>query len=142
MEYIMLNEYLKNNLYEKTKENEIFLTKELTNGIFLEWNEKLEIFTHICDLYDYVFFFFEDGRIVMEDRILENTNCQWKGTSDCGHLEYSSIDDMLIDWLDELKNIENENMRALLKDRINFIEYLQANCDTYQENFENDFSRE
>lgn len=125
MEYIMLNEYLKNNLYEKNKKNEVSMTKELTNGIFSEWNEKLESFTHICDLYDYVFRFYDDGRIVMEDKILEDTNCQWIGKDDCGHLEYLSIDDVLIDWLDEIKSNENENMRELLKDKIDFIEHLK-----------------
>ena len=122
MKYIMLNEYFKNNLQETTKESEIFLTRDLTNGVFSEWNEKLEAFTHICDLYDYVFRFYEDGRIVMEDRILEDTNCQWRGKDDCGHLEYSSIDDMLKDWLDEIKN--NENVKSILKNEIKFIEQI------------------
>lgn len=129
----MLNKYLNNYLYEKTKENEVFMTEDLTNHIFSEWNDKLETFTHICDLYEYVFRFYENGRIVMEDRILEDTNCKWKGKSDCGHLEYLSIDDMLIDWLDEIKSNENENMRALLKDKIDFIEHLKLK--TVNKNF-------
>lgn len=123
MEYIMLNEYLRNNLYKQTKENEKYLTKVLTNNNFSEWNEKLETFTHICDLYDYVFHFYENGRIVMEDRILEDSNCKWKGKSECGHLEYLSIDEMLVDWFDEIKN--DEGAQTLLKDKIKFIERLK-----------------
>lgn len=133
MKHIMLNEYLKNNLYEATKENEASLTKDLTNGVFSEWNEKLETFTHICDLYDYVFHFYEDGRIVMEDRVLENSNCDWKGKNECGHLEYSSIDEMLIDWLDEIKN--NKSLQSILKEEIEFIEQMKSrkytNKDTH-----------
>lgn len=30
----------------------------------------------------------------------------WRGKDDCGHLEYQNIDEMLIDWLDELKQNE------------------------------------
>lgn len=122
--YIMSDEYLKNNLYEKTKENEIFLTKELTNNVFSEWNNKLEAFTHICYLYDYRFRFYEDGRIVMENIILNNTTCEWKGKNDSNHLEYSSIDEMLINWLDKIKN--DDNMRTLLQKDIQFIEQLEA----------------
>lgn len=121
MRYIMLNEYLKNNLFEATEDNEVYLTKDLTNGVFSEWNEKLEAFTHICDLYDYVFHFYKDGRIVMENRILEDLNCNWKGKSECGHLEYSSIDEMLCDWFNEIKN--NEKVQSLLKEEIEFIEH-------------------
>ena len=121
MEFIMLDEYLRNNLYTKTKENERFLTENLTCGVFTEWNEKLETFTHICDLCDYVFRFYEDGRIVMEDRILEDTNCEWKGETMCGHLEYQSIDDMLKVWLNEIKN--NETVCSILKNEIEFFEH-------------------
>lgn len=128
MKFIMLSEYLKNNLYAATKENEKFMTENLTNGVFSEWNEKLEVFTHICDLCDYVFRFYEDGRIVMEDRILKNTNCEWKGERTCGHLEYQSIDEMLKDWLDEIK--KNETVCSILKDEIEFMEhYFHFNCN-------------
>lgn len=123
MRFIMLEEYLKNNLYAVTKENKKAIAEELTNGVFSEWNEKLESFTHICDLYDYVFRFYDDGRIVMEDRILEDTNCEWRGENKCGHLEYSSIDQMLIDWLDEIKN--TDTVKAILEDEIQFIEQLK-----------------
>ena len=124
MKYKMLDEYLKNNLYTTTKENEEFLTKEITNNVFSKWNDKLETFTHICALYDYVFRFYEDGRIVMEDRILEDTYCMWRGKTDCGHLEYGSIDDMLLDWLDEIKN--NKRWQSILKDEIEFIERMKC----------------
>ena len=30
----------------------------------------------------------------------------WRGKDDCGHLEYQNIDEMLIDWLDELEQNE------------------------------------
>ena len=99
------------------------MTENLTNNVFSEWNEKLEVFTHICDLYDYGFHFYEDGRIAMEDRILEDSNCEWKGKNECGHLEYQSIDNMLKDWLDEIKN--HEKAQDIFKNEIEFIEQEQ-----------------
>lgn len=33
----------------------------------------------------------------------ELSDFEWRGKDDCGHLEYRSLDSMLIDWLDELK---------------------------------------
>lgn len=119
MKYVMLNEYLKGNLYEMTKENERNLTEDLTNHVFSEWNEKLEVLTHICDLYGYLFRFYRDGRIVMEDTILKDTNCNWIGQNSCGHLEYNSLDEMLIDWLDELKKNEGKEQ---FDEEIKFIE--------------------
>lgn len=49
----------------------------------------------------------------MEDRVLEDSNCEWKGKNECGHLEYSSIDEMLSDWFDKVKN--NERMQVFFK---------------------------
>lgn len=33
---------------------------------------------------------------------------EWRGENDCGHCEYQSLDEMLIDWLDELEKNESK----------------------------------
>lgn len=108
MEYRMKQEYLKNNLYEDNTENEKYLVEDITNNAFHKWNDKLEVLTRICDWYGYLFRFYPDGRLVLQ-MILANTReeeTEWRGKDDCGHLEYKNIDDMLVDWLDELKQNE------------------------------------
>lgn len=105
MKYIMLNEYLQNNMLAKTKENEKYIASEITNNVFTEWNDKLERFTYICDKLGCCFRFFLDGRIVMEDELENNDcNCEWKGKTELHHMEYKSIDDMLNVW-DYTKNL-------------------------------------
>ena len=98
---------------------------ELTEGVFREWNDKLEIMGSICDFYDYVWRFYPDGRLVMSDTILHNgdvESCNWVGSNDCGHLEYHSLDEMLLDWLDELKTNESEEQ---FTEEIEFIEAMK-----------------
>ena len=36
----------------------------------------------------------------------KDTDSEWMGKDDCGHLEYETLDHMLVDWLDELKKNE------------------------------------
>ena len=69
--------------------------------------------------------FYPDGRLVLADTILYSKdvkNCEWKGKVDCGHLEYHSLDDMLSDWLDELKR--NESTKKF-DEEISFIEKIK-----------------
>lgn len=98
---------------------------ELTENVFREWNDKLEIMGSICDFYDYVWRFYPDGRLVMSDTILHNgdaESCNWVGSNDCGHLEYHSLDEMLLDWLDELKTNESEEQ---FTEEVEFIEAMK-----------------
>lgn len=125
MEYRMKQEYLKNNLYQNNAEDEKYLVEDITHGTFHKWNGKLEILTRICDWYGYMFRFYPDGRLVLQ-MLLANTKeeeFEWIGKDDCGHLEYQTIDEMLIDWLDELKKNEGSYK---FDEEINFIEALQT----------------
>ena len=97
MEYRMKQDYLKNNLYEDNAESEKYLVEDITQGAFHKWNDKLEIITRVCDWYGYHFRFYSDGRLVMQ---MLNAN-----TSE-DEFDYQNIDEMLIDWLDELKQNE------------------------------------
>lgn len=108
MEYRMKQEYLKNNLYEDNTENEKYLVEDITNNVFYKWNDKLEILARVCDWYGYMFRFYSDGRLVLQmmEMNTKEEETEWRGKDDCGHLEYQNLDEMLIDWLDELKQNE------------------------------------
>lgn len=108
MEYRMKQEYLKNNLYEDNTGNEKYLVEDITNNVFYKWNDKLEILTRVCDWYGYMFRFYSDGRLVLQmmEMNTKEEETEWRGKDDCGHLEYQNLDEMLIDWLDELKQNE------------------------------------
>lgn len=98
---------------------------ELTENVFHEWNDKLEIMGSVCEFYDYVWRFYPDGRLVMSDTILHNRDaesCNWIGSNDCGHLEYHSLDEMLLDWLDELKANKSKER---FTEEIEFIEAMK-----------------
>ena len=126
MEYRMKQDYLKNNLYEDNAESEKYLVEDITQGAFHKWNDKLEIITRVCDWYGYHFRFYSDGRLVMQ-MLNANTHeneFEWRGKDDCGHLEYQNIDEMLIDWLDELK--QNEGSYKF-DEEIAFIKSMQKN---------------
>lgn len=85
---------------EMIQKQDALTVSELTEGVFSEWDDKLEIMGSICDFYDYMWRFYPDGRLVLADTILYSKdvkNCEWKGKVDCGHLEYHSLDDMLSD---------------------------------------------
>lgn len=80
---------------------------ELTEGVFLEWNDKLEAMGSICDFYNYAWRFYPDGRLILSDFL--NDDCEWRGSNSCGHIEYQSLDDMLKDWLEELEKNEGKD---------------------------------
>lgn len=82
--------------------------EDITQGAFHKWNDKLGIITRVCDWYGYHFRFHSDGRLVMQmlNANTDENEFEWRGKDDCGHLEYQNIDEMLIDWLDELKQNE------------------------------------
>ena len=68
---------------------------ELTEGIFHEWNDKLEIMGSICDFYDYSWRFYPDGRLVLSDFL--NEDSEWRGENDYGHFEYQSSEEIYDD---------------------------------------------
>ena len=113
-------------IYTMKKEhlNEKHLIEDLTSNLYHEWNDKLEILTRICDYYSYTFRFFSYGRLVLQimNNNTKDDDSRWRGKDDCGHLEYPSIDVMLIDWLDELKKNEGSYK---FEEEIKFIMDLQ-----------------
>lgn len=124
MIYTVKKECLKQHFFKEPSKYEKHLVEDLTSNLFHEWNDKLEILTRICDYYSYTFRFYSDGRLIPQTM---NTNTKdddstWRGKDDCGHLEYPSIDAMLIDWLDELKKNEGSYK---FEEEIKFIKDLQ-----------------
>ena len=113
-------------IYTMKKEhlNEKHLIEDLTSNLYHEWNDKLEILTRICDYYSYTFRFYSYGRLVLQimNNNTKDDDSSWRGKDDCGHLEYPSIDVMLIDWLDELKKNEGSYK---FEEEIKFIKDLQ-----------------
>lgn len=69
---------------------------------------RMKVLTRICDYYSYKFRLYPDGRLVLQmmNANTKDTDLEWRGKDDCGHLEYETIDHMLIDWLSELKKNE------------------------------------
>lgn len=122
MIYTMKKECLKQHFFKEPSKYEKHLVEDLTSNLFHEWNDKLEILTRICDYYSYTFRFYSDGRLVLQimNNNTKDDDSTWRGKDDCGHLEYPSIDAMLIDWLDELKKNEGsykfEEEIKLIKD--------------------------
>ena len=120
MNYAMKKEYLQRHFSKEPSKFEKYLVEDITSNVFHEWNDKLEVLTRICSYYSYTFRFDSDGRLVLQ---MMNVNTRdddsrWRGKDDCGHLEYPSIDAMLIDWLNELKKNEeilNLKMQHSLK---------------------------
>lgn len=55
-----------------------------------------------------MFRFYPDGRLVLQimNANTKDTDSEWRGKNDCGHLEYETLDHMLVDWVDELKKNE------------------------------------
>ena len=124
MIYTVKKECLKQHFFKEPSKYEKHLVEDLTSNLFHEWNDKLEILTRICDYYSYTFRFYSDGRLVLQ-MMKANTrddDSRWRGKDDCGHLEYPSIDAMLIDWLDELKKNEGSYK---FEEEIKFIMDLQ-----------------
>lgn len=124
MIYTMKKECLKKHFLKEPSKYEKNLVEDLTSNVFHEWNDKLEILTRICDYYSYMFRFYLDGRLVLQmvNAKTKDDDSRWRGKDDCGHLEYFSIDAMLIDWLDELKKNEGSYK---FEEEIKFIEKLQ-----------------
>lgn len=124
MIYTMKKECLKKHFLKESSKYEKNLVEDLTSNVFHEWNDKLEILTRICDYYSYTFRFYLDGRLVLQmvNAKTKDNDSRWRGKDDCGHLEYFSIDAMLIDWLDELKKNEGSYK---FEEEIKFIEKLQ-----------------
>ena len=89
-----------------TQDDDDTTVSELTEGVFQDWNDKLETMGSICDCYDYSWRFYPDGRLVLSDFL--HGDSEWRGENDCGHCEYQSLDEMLIDWLDELEKNESK----------------------------------
>lgn len=124
MNYAMKKEHLQHHFLKEPSKFEKYLVEDITSNVFHEWNDKLEVLTRICGYYSYTFRFYSDGRLVLQ-MINANTkddDSRWRGKDDCGHLEYPSIDAMLIDWLDELKKNEGSYK---FEEEIKFIKDLQ-----------------
>lgn len=121
MDHKMKRNYLKNNFWNDNADDEKYLTEYLTRNVFHKWNDKLEILTRICDYYSYMFRFYPDGRLVLQmiNANTKDTDSEWRGKDDCGHLEYETLDYMLVDWLDELKKNEGSYK---FEEEIKFIE--------------------
>lgn len=132
MDYRMKREYLKNRHLNDNTEDEKVLVEDCTNNVFHRWNDQLEILTRICDWYCYMFRFYPDGRLVLQmmNANTKDTDSEWRGKDDCGHLEYHSLDDALIDWLDELKKNEGSYK---FDEEIEYIENMKNKCDRSDE---------
>ena len=50
-----------------TQDDDDTTVSELTEGVFQDWNDKLETMGSICDCYDYSWRFYPDGRLVLSD---------------------------------------------------------------------------
>ena len=78
-------------------------------------NEYLKPLSSICECYDYIWRIYPDGCLVMADKVMYKRGCtslRWVGKSTCGHLEYRSVEQMLINWLPELeKNCGQNSMK-------------------------------
>ena len=83
--------------------------------ITVNQNKYLEPLSSICKCYDYVWRIYPDGCVVMVDKDMYKRGCtslRWVGKSTCGHLEYKSVEQMLINWLPELeKNCGQNSMK-------------------------------
>lgn len=83
--------------------------------ITVNQNKYLEPLSSICKCYDYVWRIYPDGCVVMVDKVMYKRGCtslRWVGKSTCGHLEYKSVEQMLINWLPELeKNCGQNSMK-------------------------------
>ena len=93
---------------QDNSENESYLVGRITNNNYSKWSDKIETFVRICVYYAYSWRFYPDGRVVLQAdaRNRKPSDLEWRGKDDCGHLEYQSLNHMLLDWLDELKSNE------------------------------------
>ena len=92
-----------------------------------EWRKQMkkeEVVKEICNCFDYNYSIYDDGRVVIDDGlgVDHEPTTEWLNNDFCGHIEYQSIDAMLLDWLEELKNGNKENV--FLEE----IEFIEQNC--------------
>lgn len=54
---------------------------------------RMKVLTRICDYYSYKFRLYPDGRLVLQmmNANTKDTDLEWRGKDDCGHLEYETI---------------------------------------------------
>ena len=122
MKYSMRQSILERHCLSDNAEDEKYIVEDMTNNVFHKWDDKLEVFFRICDYYSYIWRFYNDGRVVMQ-MIFENTadsETEWRGYSDEHHLEYETIDVMLLDWHGKLSADSSKDF----EEEINFIESL------------------
>lgn len=88
--------------------------------------KKEDVVREICNGFNYNYTIYEDGRVVLDDGLgVDHTpTTEWLNNDFCGHIEYQTIDDMLIDWLEELKN--GDDAQRVFADEIKFIEQMLA----------------
>ena len=90
---------------------------------------KQSVLKTICDCFDYNYKIYEDGKVVIDDGlgIDHKATLEVLNKNYCGHLEYESIDEMLVDWLDELEN--GEDAQKIFSEEIKFIEENKINMN-------------
>lgn len=83
---------------------------------------KKDVVNEICNCFDYNYKIYDDGRIVLDDGlgVDHKATTEWLNKDFCGHQEYKSIDEMMIDWLEELKN--GKDAQEVFLEEIKFIE--------------------
>lgn len=88
---------------------------------------KKDVVKTVCDCFDYNYKIYDDGRIVLDDGLGVDhiPTTEWLGADFCGHIEYNSIDEMLTDWLRELKN--GKDAQEAFSEEIKFIETMCLN---------------
>ena len=79
---------------------------------------KKDVINEICNCFDYDYKIFDDGRIILDGN--GEATIEWLNKNFCGHKEYQSVDEMLIDWLKELKN--GKDAQEVFLQEIEFIE--------------------
>lgn len=121
MTYYMKERYLKSHLISEDDANDFI--NEITNGVFNEWNDTLEVFTSICEDFDYVWRFYTDGRVVVEDKLLDS-GASWKNKNEKGHYEYKNVNEMLINHISKLINSNYDYSKE-----IRFIESLKEDVN-------------
>lgn len=143
MIYHMKERYLKSHLISEEEADDF--VNYITNGAFNKWNDTLEVFTSICEDFDYSWKFYNDGRVVVEDKLLDS-GVLWKNKNEKGHYEYKNVNEMLIDHLSKLINsnydysneimfIKNLKEDVNIKDKVKEIisKYYNKNKEYYKE---------
>ena len=76
----------------------------------------------IMDAFDYDYKIYNNGTVVIDDGLSTEipSTLEKVGKNYCGHLEYKSIDEALINWLTELKN--GKDAQKVFEKETKFIE--------------------